>query len=53
METKKNNKTRNLIIGALLLGGGAYLAIKKGLFKKKGSVTDSDIKEIQQDIDSK
>ena len=52
METKKSNTTRNLIIGAVLLGGASYLAIKKGLFKKK-SVTNADIKDAQQNADLK
>lgn len=43
-------KTKNLIIGALLLGGASYLAIKKGLFKKK-SVTNADIKNAQDNQD--
>ena len=43
-------KTRNLIIGAVLLGGASYLAIKKGLFKKK-SVSNSDIKNAQENQD--
>ena len=33
---KLNN---NLIIGAALLGGGAYYAFKKGLFGKKTETT--------------
>lgn len=44
-------KTKNLIIGALLLGGASYLAIKKGLFKKKKVVTDTDIKDAQLTTD--
>jgi hypothetical protein len=46
-------KTSNLIIGAVLLGGVSYLAIKKGLFKKKSVVTNADIKEVQETEDIK
>lgn len=45
-------KTKNLIIGALLLGGASYLAIKKGLFKKE-SVTNNDIEKAQENNDIK
>ena len=43
-------KTKNLIIGALLLGGASYLAIKKGLFKKK-TITNADIDNAQKNKD--
>ena len=39
-------KTKNIIIALAVAGAGAYLAIKKGLFKKK-SVTNADIKDAQ------
>lgn len=42
-------KTRNIIIAVALAGAGAYFAVKKGLFKKKGvSISDA-----QNDADIK
>ena len=45
---KLNN---NLIIGAALLGGGAYYAFKKGLFGKKKETPSEAIKQNQDVID--
>jgi hypothetical protein len=45
---KLNN---NLIIGAALLGGGAYYAFKKGLFGKKTETPSEAIKQNQDVID--
>jgi hypothetical protein len=41
----------NLIIGAALLGGGAYYAFKKGLFGKKKETPSEAIKQNQDVID--
>ena len=41
----------NLIIGAALLGGGAYYAFKKGLFGKKTETPSEAIKQNQDVID--
>lgn len=41
----------NLIIGAALLGGGAYYAYKKGLFGGKKETPDEVIKQNQEVID--
>ena len=45
---KLNN---NLIIGAALLGGGAYYAFKKGLFGKKTETPSEAIKQNQETLD--
>ena len=44
-------KTKNIIIGLALAGAGVYFAFKKGLFKKKTGVTDTDIKNAQLTTD--
>jgi hypothetical protein len=44
-------KTKNIIIGLALAGAGAYYAFKKGLFKKKTVVTDTDIKDAKLTTD--
>lgn len=44
-------KTRNILIGVALAGAGVYFAFKKGLFKKKTVVTDTDIKDAQLTTD--